>query len=212
MRARPALLLLAFGAVGCAGGQEVTTMGAVPPNVTVDVVYEPYAVAGSDVRTLTGQLRARSPWARFNWFFNTQYTYGPTPGRASGTVDQEECVIQEFHITLTVSMIQPSWQAPTGASDTLVAQWAAFEEGLRIHMEGHRDIALRAVDNFQRRLSRLTTRNCSTMRVEYEHLQRQVMDRWREVSAEYDVETARGQTQGAVWPPGSTNGNLGPSS
>ena len=83
----------------------------------------------------------------------------------------------------------------------LVADWEKFIRAVKIHGEGHRDLAGDAVREVVARLSRLETPDCAFMEREARDLVDGILEDFREKDREYDRTTQTGRTQGAVWPP-----------
>jgi predicted secreted Zn-dependent protease len=110
--------------------------------------------------------------------------------------------VRDLRVTLEFTTTVPQWEPPESASPRLVAQWDLFFAALKVHGEGHRDLAGDAVVEIVDRLKRLETEDCAFIQREARDLVARIIEEHREREREYDLATDRGRKQGAVWPPG----------
>lgn len=191
-------------ATGCSSGQ-VTPLGPVPSEVTVDLQEQYYDVGGTTPQEILTHLRARAPdnrWFSHRWFIRWRYGYGEVeassldPGASSETV----CKANNVRLTLEFERQLPRWTARESAPPELATDWDEFMRAVRIHGEGHRDIAVQATRDIVRQLRDLETQNCAFIQREARALVDLIIERANERDREYHAETEAGATQGVRWP------------
>jgi predicted secreted Zn-dependent protease len=102
---------------------------------------------------------------------------------------------------LELEMNLPRWTPPAGARPGLVRSWNIFADAVRRHEEGHRDIAIDAVREVDRRLQGTrTARSCDALRRNLSQIAESVVRDYRAKDDSYDVTTMHGRTQGVVFP------------
>ena len=211
MRRHTAIIaaLALVGSVACSSSRQLTSMGMIPQRVIVDAQEANYTVSGATARELAESMRSESPgsgWYRFNWSMRWGYDQAALrqTSLSRGSVGQNRCGIDAIRITLTFRSTVPEWLSPDDADPELVTQWNAYTDAIRLHGEGHRDVALDAVREIHRRLERLETEdtnNCTLLQREARSLVDEIWEEYREVDRTYHDSTEGGRTQGVVWPP-----------
>jgi predicted secreted Zn-dependent protease len=111
------------------------------------------------------------------------------------------CTLESATTALEVEMNLPRWTPPTGARPGLVKSWDTFTAAVRKHEDGHRDIAIDAVREVDRRLQGTrTARSCDALRKNLSRIAESVVRKYRAKDDSYDVTTMHGRTQGVVFP------------
>jgi predicted secreted Zn-dependent protease len=100
----------------------------------------------------------------------------------------------------------PRWTNPDGADATLARDWDDMIAALRVHENGHRDIAHRAAREVQRTLRRMTDGSCAFISSRADTAARDVLERHRALNRRYDEETRSGAEQGVTLRPTSRVG------
>lgn len=196
------LLLVGLSVTGCSASGHLTPLGHLPHDVQVVFDERDYPVRGADEESIGRSIAAhgltspsgRTVAARFQWNVESDYTWEPAP-------EDEGCVMREVRIRVTASLTMPRWERPSSAPPGLAAAWERYMTALHTHEEGHRDHVLGAAREIRRALMRLETENCSFMRGDAQALRGRILERWKRMDLEYEVETENGRTQGAIWPP-----------
>lgn len=207
--ARLAAAGLALVVAAACASRQLTPLGPVPQGVTVDLQDQTYPVGGSSVDEIRRQMAALGPgdsWYRYSW--RVQWTYRPA------TVEQPSltgssatvCGTRDVALTLIFTRILPRWESPESAPPELVEQWETFMQAVRLHGEGHRDIAVAATREIVTRLRDLETTNCAFMEREARRLVDDILERHTEMNREYERTTEGGRTQGVAWPPAVRSG------
>jgi predicted secreted Zn-dependent protease len=115
--------------------------------------------------------------------------------------EQRSCRLVSATTELEVEMNLPRWTPPAGARPGLVKSWDTFATAIRKHENGHRDIAIDAVREVDRRLQgERTARNCDALRKNLSRIAESVVREYRGKDDSYDVTTMHGRTQGVVFP------------
>jgi predicted secreted Zn-dependent protease len=172
---------------------------ALPPGVGGDVRVEYYDVSGSTPRELRESMIRHGPrdgerpvYGYHSWNVRWRFSYAPENGR---------CRMTDVFVEVTSVTQLPRWRPERTASARLVAEWEAFVERLRAHEDGHRDLGLEAAAQVRGTLLELEAPRCTGMSAAANAAAHRVLDHYRELNRQYDVETRNGRTQGAVWPP-----------
>jgi predicted secreted Zn-dependent protease len=111
------------------------------------------------------------------------------------------CRLVSATSALDVEMNLPRWTPPANARPGLVKSWDTFAAAVRKHEDGHRDIAIEAVREVDRRLQgERTARSCDALRKNLSRIAESVVREYREKDDSYDVTTMHGRTQGVVFP------------
>ncbi|UCC24446.1 MAG: DUF922 domain-containing protein [Gemmatimonadales bacterium] len=206
------LLIWLLVVSACTSSRQLTPLGEVPQRVSVDVQETNYTIVGSTDRDLLEGMRIGGPgsgWFRFQW--NMRWAYDQTVLQQSsitrGRVSQNRCGINAIRITLTFRSTVPEWEPPADVDPQLVAQWQTFTDAIRLHGEGHRDVALDAVRKIHRELELLETedtQNCTFLQREARNVVDEIWEEHRQIDRAYHDDTQGGRSQGVVWPPRST--------
>lgn len=169
----------------------------------MDFVDADYTIAGSTEAELLEAMRIGGPgngWYGFTWESRYTWRHGPIEQASiePGAASEPRCEIKEIGIVLRFRRSIPRWTPPEEADAALVEKWHAFDQAVRLHGEGHRDIAVGYTREAIRRMRDLETEDCSLMRNEA----RALMDRIHAQYAERNTEYERAEREaGAVrWP------------
>jgi predicted secreted Zn-dependent protease len=165
----------------------------------IRISEEFYDIRGSTAEDLYREMQRLGPeqdGRRFHghtaWTINWRYTSQP-----SGSA----CRATRVEVTAEITLTLPRWHAPPDAPAELRRQWDAYLAALRVHEEGHRDLAVAAARRVHSRLSGFRTSDCRDFNRDANAEGRRILDRLRADDRRYDEETGHGRTQGAVWPP-----------
>ena len=110
-----------------------------------------------------------------------------------------DCRVTSVTAELDVHLSIPRWQPPANADPALVRQWNAFIAGLRVHEDGHREIAIEAAREIEQRIeSEPPASKCETLKRTVNIRANTLLDEYREKGKRYDKQTDHGRTQGAV--------------
>ncbi|MGH8172072.1 MAG: DUF922 domain-containing Zn-dependent protease, partial [Rhodanobacteraceae bacterium] len=115
------------------------------------------------------------------------------------TSEGTECRVTSVSVELNVRTSLPRWDPPRNADPALIRRWDVFLDGLRMHEEGHRDIALAAADEITQRIEAVRpAASCATLKRTVGIRANSLLAEYREKSRRYDQTTDHGRTQGAV--------------
>lgn len=171
------------------------------PVVGVELTTElrRYPVRGADRAALSRSLFDAAPvvrgervWGRTRWSLESRYAFGWVAGT---------CAVARARVLVSATVLLPDWRDRDAASPALRHLWDRFLRGLAEHEAGHRARAVEAGQELRAALLELSAPTCREMEQRVEARTRQVMERWQALQLSYDVETRRGRTQGARWPP-----------
>jgi predicted secreted Zn-dependent protease len=181
--------------VGCASGFKGGEHSFYP-GLSIITIDESYDIDGSTVKELHQSVQRNKPnyleqsyigeafW-RLRWNYNAVF-------------EQGECKLDEINVELTITITVPRWQPAENTPAELVEKWQRFIAALKLHEEGHREIAMEASREIIRALKALRSFSCSSIQTEANRLARTIADKYSEKNRLYDIDTQHGITQGTV--------------
>jgi predicted secreted Zn-dependent protease len=196
LRALPLTLALSLGAAPV----PPVVVASSDASLIIRVSEAFYDIRGSTAEELHREMQRLGPeedGRRFHghtgWTVNWRFVSQPS-GRA--------CRATRVEVTAEITITLPRWRTPPDAPDDLRPQWDAYLAALRVHEEGHRDLAVAAARRAHSRLSGFRTSDCRDFNRDANAEGQRILDRLRADNRRYDEKTGHGRTQGAVWPPG----------
>lgn len=190
------LALAALLVVGGCAPAKAPAGATIPRAANAEYVF--YDVTGSTPAELWSSMRAAAPLA------GQQPAYGLTSWnvtwrtRWGGT---GQCRVTFADVQLQMRVTMPRWTPPADASPELVAQWETFIRALAVHEAGHASRAAEAARQVRRALEGVSMPTCGMMELRTRAVAEQVLNQHRARDRDYDAQTRRGATQGAIWPP-----------
>lgn len=174
---------------------------ALPPGIVDHREERWYEVDGSTREELIRSIRAEGPvsngrrvWGRHDWHMRWRFRYAP---------DGPFCRMTDVRVELESVTTLPRWRTRHLADPELGRSWDAMIEALRVHENGHRDIAYRAARDVDRTLRRMSEPDCAFISGRANRAAQDILDRYREINRRYDEETRSGAAQGVTLrPPG----------
>jgi predicted secreted Zn-dependent protease len=158
-----------------------------------------YDVSGTNANDIRKQLNENRPkdgagqshdavtWSR------VQYKYRYSPSLTG-------CKFTEFTATLETKMVMPRWIEQDSTSK-LGKKWQTYYSALYAHELGHHDIFVQAHAAVENAGSSFETSNkCDAIGDEFKAVYSSLLDKYRKMSQEYDLDTNHGMKLGAVFP------------
>ncbi|NNN05123.1 MAG: DUF922 domain-containing protein [Elusimicrobia bacterium] len=187
---------------GAAAGAPGAAAGLVAPGFDFTAKEEPRVepVLGARPQQLIDRMAAAGLEEPQDERSTLSFTY------ASKTRDAR-CSVSAAHVQVRVLRVDPEWSEAKAAPAALAEGWRRFQAALRLHEDGHKDIAVESGQEFLRRLKTLGSRpNCTELDAAVRGLYaRERLDARRQ-DADYDARTARGRTQWEKLASGGTSG------
>jgi predicted secreted Zn-dependent protease len=110
------------------------------------------------------------------------------------------CGLTDVRVRLDAEVSLPRWDPPAAAAPALRAAWDAMAAGLRVHEEGHVEIARDAARAIHDTLAAFTAPTCDGIDAAANAAATRENARAVTRGRDYDRETGHGRTQGAVRP------------
>lgn len=176
-----------------------TAQASEPPVFTV-IDVNTYPVVGNSPDALLASLRTSGPKSEGDDFFGlteTQMAY-----RYWKEAGEDGCRLEQVRVDLNVVITLPRWDAPRQAPYELRRDWTRFDQSLRRHEDGHREIAEWGAREIYHALRNLRTSTCETIDAAAQRTAQRLRDLGERRQASYDHQTGHGRTQNAVWPQG----------
>jgi predicted secreted Zn-dependent protease len=100
---------------------------------------------------------------------------------------------------MTVHILLPDWSPPPDAPAALAERWGRFLSALRLHEEGHRELAVREGYEVLQAITGVRG-PCAGMDDAVQAAAGGVSASYRQRHGQYDAQTQHGAGQGAVFP------------
>lgn len=155
-----------------------------------------YTIRGSTARELRADMNRLGPSndagvrndGYTHWDIQWRYAYDRTVGG---------CTAGNFRVTLQARMTLPRWDPPAGVPQALIARWKRFADALRVHEDGHYELAVAAADEVRRVLhTNRTGDDCGRLGKRLDAAAAAVLADLRLRQARYDRDTDSGRKQG----------------
>jgi predicted secreted Zn-dependent protease len=175
--------------------------GSLNPPAAANPTYAYYEVTGRTALEMWTSMRRQAPMEGFGralWNVSWTMRWEPMPGLSRG------CHIVAASVTLRTEVRLPHWDPPPETSPELIAQWQSFIDHLRMHENGHLEIAVQAQRQVESALRRAEAPSCTMMQGVGNETAERILTELRGRERAYDQRTHHGATQGAAWPPPGT--------
>jgi predicted secreted Zn-dependent protease len=112
-------------------------------------------------------------------------------------VDGGPCTAYEVDAKLAVTTILPAWSPFDRPPPALAQRWQKFSDALRVHEDGHFQIAVEVAESVRKTLyANRAGRDCKTLDRHLHEIARRGLEEMREKHRQYDIETDSGRRQG----------------
>jgi len=165
--------------------------GAVESGLEVKAEERFYSVSGTSASALNLSLSLRGPRhggraAHAITVWRLDWSYVPT--RRSST-----CASGRPRVVVDVVTTLPRWEDLEVASEGLAKDWAIFQERLRRHESGHREIAVRTGRELLSTLGDLRAQDCDRLAQEARRLAQQLASGHQDLKRRFDQATDYGR-------------------
>ena len=110
------------------------------------------------------------------------------------------CRVSSFKTFIAVVYRMPYWPGSTRSGSALAEEWNKFYKALKVHEDGHGDIAIRAGDAIDSKVARLGSfTNCSELESAVNEIGYSELEKYNLMNAQYDLDTQHGRTQDAIF-------------
>ncbi|MFT7243953.1 MAG: putative secreted Zn-dependent protease [Candidatus Azotimanducaceae bacterium] len=150
---------------------------------TRDELYREFALKGPKCST------DKPRWGCTNWDVSWKFRWQESNGN---------CRVSSVQTFIKVVYQMPYWQGATQSDSDLAREWKRFYQALKLHEDGHGEIAIRAGEAIENRISQVGgMSSCSALEANVNQVGRETLAKFNAMNAEYDVETRHGIEQGA---------------
>jgi predicted secreted Zn-dependent protease len=196
-------LVAVFTSAAAAGSDALPSVGSAGKNVRVPVVterteyYEVEGVCEKDLRCDLGKKGCKWDDGKV-YDSETSWSWKWDCGRDAIHPD---CSPDAVTVTVEIVFKYPKWVPIAAAPPSLVKKWDEYLKNLKVHENGHRDMAVAAATGFSRAVAALPpVKNCSELESKVHALGSEWMEKLNADSREYDLATKHGVKQGALFP------------
>ena len=186
-------------AVPC-GLSESTALNDLKDLIAMKVTYACYDVAGSTAQVIRANINANPARpaepsgavfdATTRWEFKLVWTFDTSGGG---------CRAKSIATSLSITQTFPHW-LPTNADESLQHEWSDYIAALRVHEDGHKQIALDAANDAIQRVRAQTATTCKEFNVDAQSAVDAATALGNRRDEQYDETTRHGATQGARFP------------
>jgi predicted secreted Zn-dependent protease len=193
-----AIAAILFASIGASASAQTIDAGPEtdPPGFELTEQRSYYEVRGDDLASLRDSMRRHPHESNDDpssglttQHFDTYYELEPQP---------TGCRLKDVSVQVEVNIRLPRWTIKQGATKEARAYWQKMIAGLTLHEKGHRDNAVGAGRELQRRLNGLEGNDCKSLKREAERINERVMLRLRFREQLYDERTQHGIKQGSI--------------
>ena len=160
---------------------------------------EYYDVEGVTATELRAEVMAKGPRSKTGRWMAGYTTWG-----VSWTYQYhcpKSCVVTQALTGVQIVMTLPRWKPPSHASPDLKMHWERFLAALRLHEDGHADIAREARDAVRSRLLDLGEfADAGALSAAVQKTGDQTIAEFVQRNTSYDLRTAHGVAQGVMLP------------
>jgi predicted secreted Zn-dependent protease len=158
--------------------------------------YEVFGSTEQELRSAINKIRPRDRTGErsdglTDWDINWKYEL---------TMSAGSCSVEFVATTLRITVTLPRWANRRLASSTLAQQWDKYIAALEDHEQHHMQLALRAAQDIQERLSSGGAPTCAALAASLDSTADTVMERLHGEQVQFDRETKHGVLQGARFP------------
>lgn len=160
--------------------------------------FNHYFVTPEDGKSLRQSLNDASPIVR-----NGQTFYGKTEWSVLPNFRYKDygslCVVKEVEVQLNIKFILPKLHYTETPPDALIVKFEQFYNALYLHEQGHKALGVRAANVIEAELKSLTPYgNCNELKSGVQTKIQQILEEYKALNRQYDIDTNHGMTQGAV--------------
>lgn len=164
------------------------------PQLTIR--YRHFGFYGQNVEAIRDQLGKQNPEFAIDNIFHTEPDWEPSWSLVYHN-DDTGCKIERIHTKLKMEYPLPRWLDEHSADETLRNRWQDFYQALLEHLDGHKLIAIDALNEVEQKVLSLPQfDSCETADIEAEEAAQQVIKAFQVKQREYDQATRLGLTQG----------------
>ncbi|RJG51486.1 DUF922 domain-containing protein [Motilimonas pumila] len=164
------------------------------PQLTIR--YRHFGFYGLNIEAIRDQLGKQNPEFAIDNIFHTDVDWEPSWSLVYHN-DDAGCKIERIHTKLKMEYPLPRWLNEFDAEEELRSRWQDFYQALLEHLDGHKLIAIDALNEVERQVLTLPRyENCETADIEAEEVAQAVIDEYQQKHQEYDQTTRLGFTQG----------------
>jgi predicted secreted Zn-dependent protease len=192
---------LPITACSAAGIPTLESLNLLGLSAGLHTIIEPvknYRIYGDTPQQILTQLQQCGPLSGSGnrWAANTSYALKWNFGYTVSPADARQCVLNNIVVIAQAGITMPYWEPSASAQADLAARWNRVSANLRIHENGHVQLAVTAGQSLMARLQDLPAMNCAdigheAMRIGSDELSKLMAD-----NDSYDEVTNHGQTQG----------------
>jgi len=174
-----------------ANQQHISTKKTNKPKININIITNYYNIHGITENELRQQMNTLGPLKS-----NSRHD-----AYTKWDIEWFKRCNEPPSVKIIVVFTYPKWNKPNNLDSVLESKWSKYIEALKIHENGHRDIAVRTSEEIMDTLYNLPyTNNCNNQNKQVIDLGNKIIEKYRQKEIEYDKLTNHGMTQGAIFP------------
>ncbi len=165
------------------------------PRVDVRIKY--YEVEGDTVEDLRSELSARTPIRHNGKPFHADTTWY-VKWDTQWAMKDMSCSIISVTTRVSIIFTLPKWADYKEARRNERDKWDRFFKLLVDHENGHKDIAVGSAKEIEKAVLNMESRkDCNILKHDSNHIGQKIMEKYHELTQQFDVETDHGRKQSA---------------
>lgn len=179
-------------ALGCAGLLLLSHFGCVSPRDSLAGTYYPgvtvvtqdrsYLLTGNSHEQLSASLKkgiAEVGHAGYiRWYIDPEYSW---------EMRQGQCRMTDVTVDLSLTITTPKWDDESAVPDRTRENWLQYVAYVADHEEGHRSIAIKAVNDLARKMRALRATDCTAISREARRLSNDLYEEHKETQDQFDA-------------------------
>ena len=176
--------------LGIGGGEALAE-----PSIHVKIKY--YKVPGKTVEEMRKELKTTTP-TRINGRSFDAHTTWVIKWNIQWATKGMSCSIVSVTTRVSIVFTLPKWTNYKEASPEEKAKWDRFFKRLVEHENGHKDIAVGSAKEIEKVVMNMESRkDCDTLKHDSNQLGQTIIEKYLELTQQYDVVTDHGRKQSA---------------
>ncbi len=165
------------------------------PSIDVKINY--YKVPGKTVKEMRKELMTKTPIRNDGRSFDANTTWY-IKWNTQWAMEGMSCSVVSVTTRVSIIFTLPKWTNYKEASPEEKAKWDRFFKRLVEHENGHKDIAVGSAKEIEKVVMNMKSRkDCVTLKHDSSQLGQTIIEKYHELTQQYDVETDHGRNESA---------------
>lgn len=166
----------------------------------IKIEYEYYKIYGYSAEALRYEMNKKGvKWTDGKYY--DAFTSWYVKWRFTNNWGSNWCEIDRVDVSVDVKFTLPEWVDHDKASLGLQKKWDNYYTALVNHENGHKDIGIRAAEEIEKAIANMRSyRTCRELNDNTNSEAYRILEKYKKIEIDYDIETRHGMKQGAKFP------------